>query len=189
MCDNKRYSLFANRKWRIKVILKPQDIFVLLKLVALKSQKWTYNTLAVDLEMSPSEVHAAVKRSRSAHLAIEIENSIQPNLSCLEEFMIYGLKYVFIPDRGGLTRGMPTGYAASPLKELLSSSGEPPPVWPDSLGEVRGESFSPLYKSVPNAARKDQKLYEFLALVDAIRDGRPRERELAIREIRDRLTA
>ena len=96
---------------------------------------------------------------------------------------------MFIPDRGSLTRGMPTGYAASPLKELLRSSGEPPPVWPDSLGEVRGESFSPLYKSVPNAARKDQKLYEILALVDAIRDGRPRERNIAIREIRIRLTA
>ena len=66
------------------MILKPQDIFVMIKLVALGPQKWTYNTLAVDLEMSPSEVHAAVKRSRSAHLAIEIENSIQPNLSCLE---------------------------------------------------------------------------------------------------------
>ena len=169
------------------MILKPQDIFVLLKLVAQDPQKWTYNTLAVDLEMSPSEVHAAVKRSRAAHLAIEIQNIIQPNRSCLEEFIIYGLKYVFIPDRGGLTRGMPTSYAASPLKELLLSTGEPSPVWPDSFGEVRGESFSPLYNSVPKAARKDKKLYELLALVDAIRDGRARERDIAIHEIRIRL--
>lgn len=169
------------------MILKPQDIFVMLKLVALGQQKWTYNTLAVDLDMSPSEVHAAVKRARSAYLSIEIRNEIHANLSCLEEFIIYGMRYVFIPDRGGLTRGMPTGHAASPLKELFVSSGEPPPVWPDSMGEVRGESFSPLYKSAPKAARKDKKLYELLVLVDAIRDGRARERDIAIREIRLRL--
>jgi hypothetical protein len=169
------------------VILKPQDIFVMLKLVAFGPQQWTYNTLAVDLEMSPSEVHAAVKRARAAHLAIEIQNIIQPNLHCLEEFIIYGLKYVFIPDRGGLTRGMPTGYAASPLKKFLISPDESPPVWPDSKRDVRGESFSPLYKSVPNAARKDQKLYELLVLVDAIRGGRSRERDIAIREIRLRI--
>jgi hypothetical protein len=61
----------------------------------------------------------------------------------------------------------------------VSSDSEPPPVWPDANGDVRGESFAPLYKSVPVAARKDPKLYELLALVDAIRGGRARERELA----------
>lgn len=169
------------------MILKPQDVFVMLKIVAIEQQQWAYNALAIDLEMSPSEVHAAVKRARAAGLAIEFENGIQANLSVLEEFIIHGLKYVFVPDRGGLTRGMPTGHAASPLKEFFVPSDEPPPVWPDSMGEIRGESFSPLYKSAPNAARKDQKLYELLVLVDAIRDGRARERDIAIRELRRRL--
>lgn len=47
-------------------------------------------------------------------------------------------------------------------------------------------AFSPLYKSAPQAARRDEKLYELLALVDAIR-GRARERDLAARELRKRL--
>lgn len=62
-------------------------------------------------------------------------------------------------------------------------------MWPDPEGDTRGNEFSPLYKSVPKAARKDMKLYELLALVDAVRDGRAREREIAIRELKARLGA
>jgi hypothetical protein len=171
----------------MEMILKPQDIFVMLKIVSLGQQEWTYNALAIDLEMSPSEVHAAIKRARGSSLAIELEKGIEVNLSCLKEFIIHGLKYVFVPDRGGISRGMPTGYAAPPLKGLFVPSDELPPVWPDPMGEMRGESFSPLYKSAPNAARKDQKLYELLVLVDAIRDGRARERDIAVRELKLRL--
>ena len=40
------------------------------------------------------------------------------------------------------------------------------------------EWSSPLYKNVPTAARRDPKLYELLALVDAIRDGRARDERL-----------
>ncbi|MBW1848706.1 MAG: hypothetical protein JRJ27_16545 [Deltaproteobacteria bacterium] len=169
------------------MILKPQDLLVMLKLVARKNQEWTYNGMAVDLIMSPSEVHAAVKRSLRAGLAIKIKGAIQANHSCLEEFIVHGLKYVFMPDRGGIIRGIPTIYSIPPLNKLALSN-DPIPVWPDSMGEKRGESFSPLYTSAPRAARNDSKLYELLVLVDAIRGGRARERELAIKEIRRRLS-
>jgi hypothetical protein len=49
--------------------------------------------------------------------------------------------------------------------------------------------FAPLYKSAPMAALRDPVLYEFLALADAIRDGRARERNLAERELVKRLGA
>ena len=110
-----------------------------------------------------------------------------PNISNLKEFLLRGLKYVFIPERGEMTRGMPTLYAGPPLAGKLVSSGEPPPVWPDPEGEMRGESFSPLYKSAPKAARKDQGLYELLVLLDAIRGGNAREGRLAAEEIGRRL--
>jgi hypothetical protein len=42
---------------------------------------------------------------------------------------------------------------------------------------------------VPVAVKKDSKLYEMLALVDAIRGGRSREKEAARKEIRKRLEA
>jgi hypothetical protein len=105
----------------------------------------------------------------------------------LEEFVIHGLRYVFPPVLGGLTRGMPTSHAGPALANKLTPSADPPPVWPDADGEIRGQSFSPLCKSVPQAARADEALYELLTLVDAIRGGRARDRNLAIKEIKKRL--
>ena len=52
----------------------------------------------------------------------------------------------------------------------------------------RGYALQPLYKSVPFAARKDAKLYELLALTDAIREARPREAKLTVQELRILLT-
>jgi hypothetical protein len=40
-------------------------------------------------------------------------------------------------------------------------------------------AIDPLYKSMPEACLKDAKLYEALALVDALRIGRAREKNLA----------
>ena len=42
------------------------------------------------------------------------------------------------------------------------------------LGNTRGVGFEPLYKNVPRAALRDPAIYQLLALVDAIRDGRAR---------------
>ena len=164
--------------------LKPQDVLFLLKLVAMGRQPWSFNKLSIDLGMSPSEVHAAAKRSVAARLAIKNDSGIYPNIRNLEEFLLHGIQYVFIPERSGLVRGMPTAYAAPPLDSLIVADQEPPPVWPDAEGEVRGESLSPLYSSVPKAARNDDNLYELLALVDVIRSGRTRERDIAKKGIK-----
>ena len=163
--------------------LKPQDILFLLKLIAFGKNPWSFNKLALELGMSPSEVHAAAKRALAARLAVKEGDSIYPNIRNLGEFLEHGIQYVFVPERGELNRGMPTAYAAAPLDDIFGSY-EFPPVWPDPEGEVRGESFSPLYKSVPKAARNDPILYMLLALVDAIRGGRAREREIAKKELR-----
>ena len=82
---------------------------------------------------------------------------------------------------------MPTVHAAPPLEDKFAPSEEPPPVWPDPEGRVRGTAFSPIYKAAPVAARQDKPLYELLVLVDAIRDGRARERQFAVTELRRRL--
>lgn len=167
--------------------LKPQDVFVLLKIVALDGAPWSYSQLAYELGMSASEVHAGVKRALEASLMKLDEGWGQPDPAALAEFLVYGLKYVFTPMRGGLTLGVPTAHAAPPLSRLLPSSDEPPPVWPDPEGGTRGVEFSPLYKSVPQAARRDARLYELLALVDAIRCGRGRAHDLAVVELHARL--
>jgi hypothetical protein len=168
------------------VPLKPQDVVVILKLAAHPEVKWSYPKLSVDLSMSASEVHSSVQRAARSGLLLANERHT-PNRRALLEFLIHGIKYVFPAERGGMTRGLPTAHAAPPLKEQFASGDEPPPVWADHEGTVRGQEFEPLYRSVPKAARVDQRLYELLALVDAVRGGRARERELAVKELRSRL--
>ena len=50
--------------------LKPQDLLVLLKVVAHPPQRWTYAALGAALGMSASETHACVKRALAAGLAV-----------------------------------------------------------------------------------------------------------------------
>ena len=168
------------------MILKPQDVVVLLKLVAVGKAHWSFSTLSAELFMSPSEVHAGIHRAKAAGLAVKIADRLTPVIRNLEEFVIHGLRYVYVPDRGEFTRGIPTLHAGPPLSKMFVPSNDPPPVWPDAEGDIRGQSFSPLYKSVTKAARRDHQFYELLVLVDAIRGGRARERETATKEISKR---
>jgi hypothetical protein len=128
-----------------------------------------------------------VKRVVSAKLALKNQDTIVPNIRNMEEFLVHGLKYVFVPEKGEMTRGMLTSYAAVPLRDNFVESSEPPPVWPDPEGDVRGMAFSPIYKLAPAAAKLDSELYELLVLIDAIRDGRAREVDFAVKELKKRL--
>jgi len=166
--------------------LKPQDVVIMLKLIVWEDSEWSYPALSHELSMSTSEVHAGVKRAVAARL-MDMHRKI-PIKRNLLEFLIHGVKYAYPPDRGGVTRGLPTSYAAQPLKEHIMQTDDPPPVWPDPEGQVRGYEFSPLYSSVPHACKVDPKLYEILALVDAIRDGRARETQIAVKEIQLRVS-
>jgi hypothetical protein len=168
-------------------MLKPQDVVVALKIVAGKGEPWTYAGLGASLGMSASGVHESVQRASTAGLLTADER--RPVKSALLEFLIHGLKYVFPPERGRVTRGMPTSTSAPPLSERLASGDEPPLVWPDRSGTVRGESLEPLYASAPQAAARDEKLYALLAVTDALRVGTAREREAARSVLRELLTA
>jgi hypothetical protein len=168
-------------------VLKPLDIVVLLKLSLSVGDRPPYLQMANDLHLYPSEVYASIKRARISHFVQGPELKDRLNRSALLEFLLHGVRYAFPAERGALTRGVPTRYAASPLKQSIEQGSEPPPVWPHSDGSVRGYSYAPLHKNVPRAALADPQLYELLVLVDALRDGKARERELAVKELRKRL--
>jgi DNA-binding transcriptional MocR family regulator len=164
--------------------LKPQDVVVLLK-IASSEQLGSYRQLANDLHISLSEIHDCLKRLQAARLLNAKSNS--PRLQAVEEFIIHGVKYCFPAVPGGIGRGVPTSYAAPPLNSMIRPGGDYSPVWPAADGKERGYIIEPLYPTVPKAAMKDEKLYELLALVDAIREGRARERSLAVEELKIRL--
>lgn len=141
--------------------------------------------VASDLGLSPSQVHASIKRLERSRLVAS--QTSEPHLRAVEEFLLHGVKYAFPAVRGEATRGTPTAYAAPPLSAQFAAGGDLPPVWPDAEGTVRGLTLEPLHKAASAAARKDPVLYELLALVDALRDGRVRERQMAGRALTARL--
>lgn len=168
-------------------MLRPLDIVVMLKLSLENSERPPYMRLANELHLYPSEVYASVKRARASRLLQGPELGDRLNRSSLLEFLNHGIRYAFPAEVGAPTRGVPTSYAALPLSKTISDAGELPPVWPYADGKVRGYSFAPLHKNVPEAALADERLYELLALVDALRNGRARERKLASQELTLRL--
>lgn len=167
--------------------IKPQDVLVALELIANPEVSWSYPTLASEIHLSVSETFASAHRLIGMQLLQGGIAAPQLDRRGIYRFLIHGVRYAFPAERGGLTRGMATSVGAPPLNRLLVGKSEPPPVWPLAQGKVRGYEFQPLYKSVPLAASRDGKLYELLALVDALRDGRVRERSLASHELAVRL--
>lgn len=166
--------------------MKGQDILVLLKLLASGRQPWSYPQLAVSLEMSASEVHAAVKRCSEAGLYNP--ETRQPRRKALQEFLVHGLRYVFPAQLGAPVQGLPTSFAAPPLNRKIRFDTSEIPVMPLAGGPARGPEIRPLYRSAPAAAAKDPQLYELLAVLDALRSGRARERKLAVDALAEALS-
>jgi hypothetical protein len=165
--------------------LKPQDVLIALKLQSHGKRPWTFKGLAHDLHMSSAEVFDGVHRLEACHL---YSASLRRVLSsALLEFLSYGLPYVFPASAGVPVVGIPTAASARPLRDTLVTGAEDELVWPHAEGTVRGRAVEPLYRSAPEAAQEDEKLHELLALVDSIRLGRAREKELARQELKKRI--
>ncbi len=159
--------------------LKPQDLFVLLALLARGDGGVTYPELAAHTGLAISAVHASLKRAAVARLLMFQERRPVILKPQLKEFLLCGAKYAFPPIWGTMSRGVATGYAAAPLNTIIAPSSDPVPVWPSAKGTARGLSLAPLYPSVPDAALRDEKLYALLTLFDAVRSGQARERNAA----------
>lgn len=166
--------------------LKPQDILVLLKLLA-SGERGRLVDIASELGLSQSEVSLALERAKRAGLLDDAKKKLIK--SAMEEFLLHGLKYVYPAEIGMLCRGIPTAHSAPPLAKKIVSNSDDQYVWAHPDGSLRGQAVSPLCEWAPEAARKDPRLHELLALVDALRVGRARERMIAAEELRARLNA
>jgi hypothetical protein len=162
--------------------LKPQDVVLLLKIVSDNNPSWNQKPMAETLGLSQSEVSEAVARCKFSGLLAPDGKTVMK--MALIEFLQFGLRYVFPQQPGAIVRGIPTSHSAAPLNEEIQSNEIY--VWPYGKGTVRGHSIIPLYPSVPEAALKDSKIHQLLALTDALRVGRAREKEIAILELKKR---
>jgi len=163
--------------------MSPLDVVVLLKIISMDDQPWTQMTLADTLFMSQSEISKSFARSKYAGLLDSSGKNVRR--LALMEFLQYGITYVYPQQPGAVVRGVPTAHSVAPLSEVIQSTE--PYVWPSGKGTLRGQSIIPLYPTVVDAVKIDSKLHELLALVDALRVGKAREKELSIAELKKRI--
>ena len=173
-------------------MLKSQDIVILLKLLAHADHlNWSQHQLATHLCLSSSAINASLSRLAKSGLLL-LEGNRQRYelvLPACEELLISGVKYFFPAEWGEHTAGLPTSYAAPVFKAKITVGHDPIPVWSCAEGKQRGLALEPLYHCVPSALLHypDQAFYDLLALVDAIRAGRARERTMAVQLLKERL--
>ncbi|HKY69985.1 MAG TPA: winged helix-turn-helix domain-containing protein [Gammaproteobacteria bacterium] len=165
-------------------MLQAVDCVILCKLMAQKENDMTHRDLAEKLFLSRATISVGLKRLlQSGLVRSEVEtNRLLPVMATAEEFIFHGLKYVFPAEVGKFTKGVATGIAAPVFEGKLVLGNDPIFVWPYEHGKVKGLALKPLSPSVPKAvaSSEDRKFYDLLALVDAIRQGRARERNVAV---------
>ena len=163
--------------------MRPLDIVVLMKIIALKDEPWQYRDLSSTLYISISEISASLNRSLVAGLVDKEKKKIRRN--ALMEFIQFGLHYVFPQLPGTIVNGMETAHSHPFYRQHFSS--DLPYVWPEVSGNLRGQAIEPLHKGVVRASQQDDILYKLLASIDILRVGKVREKNLAIEELKKHL--
>jgi predicted transcriptional regulator len=163
--------------------MRPHDIAILLKIASKGDTPWLMKTLAHELGISNSEVSESIHRSVYARLIAQDKKTLMK--TALIGFLEHGLPYVYPQQPGALVRGIVTAHAAPPLDKEIS--GGTPYVWPYYEGNVRGQAIEPLHPKVPEACMHDPAFYELMALCDALRVGKNREKVLAMEKLKERI--
>jgi DNA-binding transcriptional MocR family regulator len=173
----------------VLVMVKDSHVYVLSGLLAHDDGDWSYRSLAERLHVPHSVVQRALERAKEAELYVGERREVhRPNF---EEFAIHALRFIAPSRLGALVSGMPAAWAAEPMAGAIHSSGdEPPPVWPFAQGRIRGQGVEPLHSAAPEAAGEWPELGELLALLDSLRAGDARIRQVAgdllMEKLRDR---
>lgn len=161
--------------------MRPQDVVILLKIIAMEGKEWQQRDISQQLFMSFSEVSESLNRSKIAGLIDHHKRHVYRQ--ALMEFLEHGLHYVFPQQPGTLVTGMATSHSHPHYEQTIVS--EMPFVWPFTEGNERGLGIQPLYRTVPQACLLDEKLYLLLASCDVIRVGKAREVKLAVDTLRN----
>lgn len=157
--------------------MKGSDVFVLSGLLA-HSGEWTFRALAGKLRVPHPVVQRALARAEAAALYAPERRDV--HLPHFEEFVVHALRFVVPAELGAIVPGVPAAWAAEPVASAIRSAGEDlPPVWPYALGRVRGQAIEPLHSAAPEAVEQWPGLAEWLAILDSLRLGDPRVRQVA----------
>jgi hypothetical protein len=131
------------------------------------------------------ETHNSVGRLALSGLLSEADRSVVRDR--LAAFLEHGVAIAFPPIWLPASRGVVTCRMAS---SGVSESGDTRTVvWPAADGASRGRGLAPLYAHAATLPSRNPALYELLCLVDLVRTGDVRERQIALAELRGRLAA
>ena len=158
-------------------MLRPTDLYVLIGAIASRERKGSLRDLASRLAVDHTVVHRSLKNAEAAGLYRADERRV--NLASFEDLAVHAARFIAPAPLGAVTRGVPAAWAAKPISEQIrQSKSELPPVWPTADGKVRGQALRPLHPSAVKAA-KDRRSARLLAIVDSLRAGDVRVRDVA----------
>jgi hypothetical protein len=167
-------------------MLSPTDIYILAGALADDRGGLTLRELAGRLHVDHTLVHRALKRVEAAGLYASSSKKV--NRANFEELMIHAGRFIAPAPLGELTRGMPAAWAAEPILAIIHQpTGEPPPVWPDALGAVRGQALAPLHPAAVQAGQDSPALASLLSIIDSLRAGDVRVRKVAANSLHEAL--
>jgi len=162
-------------------MLKNIDNIVIVALHLWKSRFGSQAELAEMLGISPAGLSRSLARLDFARLITRRDLSVI-NLHAVE-YLVHGFRWFFPARIGTRVRGLPTAHSAPPLNERISS--QEVIVWPAEFGTVTGLELKPVYHSIPALCVAHPEFYPVFSVLDSLRTGRARERELAARYIQE----
>jgi len=160
--------------------LKPQDTLLALKYCSMNQsdQMSSVRGISESISISPGEVSKGTRRLVASKLVVERAGRMYAESGALLEWLCYGVRYAYPQESVGYGRGMATSWNC-PVLESEISPPSPPWVWPVQGGDVEGALIRPIHNSVPLATSRDEWLYRVMALLEAVRGGKPRELAIA----------
>lgn len=171
------------------IVLKPQDIAILCKLISyrIKGTKYSQQMLSVELGISASEINIGLSRLLALGLLSKEGRQYSVMSAHLKGFV--SALHLFISRQlGAEMRGITTAWSAPFVANEIIS--EQHVVWPCPEGESRGLALEPLYPSLPQCILRypDEQFYRLLVIIDLLEIGRARERAVAMKMLDDVLS-
>ncbi len=162
--------------------MAPEELLILLKLAAARDADATVRELERELQIPKSSVFESLRRLEALGLLKHDAGGRRIDRLGLRDLLVHGARWVAPAKIGEAELGIPTAHSAPPLVDKLRGDDDPL-VIPMAHGPMRGRAVPPLHKNAAYAAQRDPRLYRLLALCDAFRIGRARDREVAAAEL------
>jgi DNA-binding Lrp family transcriptional regulator len=159
------------------------DLLVLLKLAASADTSASVRDLAGELGISKSAVALSLKRLEDLELIKGEAPNRRINKLAARDLLEHAARWIAPAKAGDWELGLPTAHSEAHLAARFHGDAEPV-VLPLPHGPLRGRAVPPLHPQAPAAAARDPRLHRLLAIVDSLRIGRAREREVAAAELR-----